>query len=179
MTENLSPTTTRLAKLFPLSVLLLAPEFVTAVLWIFWFVLGSINEGEFGRTMESRAGLGIIYTILVYGAMIVVGMSTLAFIVWRVIKGISMAKGLLAASERARRAVIATNLVHIVFIITAFFVCNFCNLPGRAAEAGRSPCSESTARRAVQALDLLVLTYGAFAIYSFTRPRTTRQFTRP
>ena len=81
MNENLSPTTTRLARMFPLSVLLLAPEFITAVVWTFWFVVGSINEGGFGRTMETRVGLGLIYMILVYGSMIVVGASTLAFIV--------------------------------------------------------------------------------------------------
>lgn len=178
MSNNTSTTTTRFANAFPFVVLLLTPEIINGAVWMFWFVVGSINEGSFGRAAESQVGLGIIAMILIYGAMGVVGLSTLAFIIWRMVQGVRTTRGLRALSDRWRRTMIATNVAHVVFIIIALAAFNYCDLPGRN-DRYQSRCSESAGRRVIQVLDVLVLSYGVASIYHFTRPRVAKQFRIP
>lgn len=178
MAVSPSSSTNRFANAFPFVVLLLAPEIINGAVWTFWFVVGSINEGSFGRTAESNVGLGVIALILTYLAMGAGGLSTLAFLVWRLVKGVRTARGLRGRSERWRRTMIATNLAHVVFIVVALALFNYCDLPARG-DGYRDRYSESSGRRVIQGLDVLVLSYGVAAIFFFTRPRVAEQFGNP
>jgi hypothetical protein len=177
MDNQPSRATTAFAFLHPVFVLLLAPELVNCVLWTARFVTESLNQGDFGRAMEARVGLGLIYSLVVYGALFVVGVATLGFIVWRLIKGVKLARGLRKLSEKSRRMAIATSIVYAVFLVVALFVCNYCDLPSRAGAA--TPCTESPGRRAVQVLDVLVLFYFAASAVYFTRPKVAGRFVEP
>ena len=105
----------------PFFVLLLAPEIVNSARWGLWFTAESINRGDAGRAMETHVGLGLIYSLLVYGAMVVVGVATLILIGWRIVKSIKLARGLRGRSEKSRRAAVTTSLVHVVFLVIASF----------------------------------------------------------
>ena len=50
--------TTLFVSMYPFFVLLLAPEIVNSVLWIFRYTTESINRGDLGQAMEARVGLG-------------------------------------------------------------------------------------------------------------------------
>ena len=140
------------------TVLLLAPEIINCVLWTFRYVSEVLRQGSFGRVVDTRVGLGIIFSLVAYAVMGAIGLATLGFIVWRLVKGVRIAKGLLGLSNRSRRTAIVTNLVHVTFIVAALFFCNYCNLPNRSRatnrhgiETARKPCTESNSRRTVQA----------------------------
>lgn len=177
------PTTTRpgattfFVSMYPFFVLLLAPEIVNCALWVVRFTTESINRGGAGRAMESHVGLGLIYSLMLYGALFVIGVLTLVFIVWRLVKGVKLARGLRGGSEKSRRAAVTTNLVHVVFLVIAMFVCNYCNLPGRSERT--VPCVEGSERRAVLVLDGIVLLYFAASTIYFTRSRVAGRFENP
>ena len=178
MTETTrSRATTLFVSMHPFFVLLLAPEIVNSVLWIVRYTTESINRGDFGRAMEARVGLGLIFTLVVYGVVFVAGVATLGFIVWRVVKGIKLARGLRRRSEKSRRTVVTTALVHVAFLVVALFLCNDCNLPGRSGRA--APCTECSERRAVQVLDVLLLSYFAASAVYFTRSKIAGRFQNP
>jgi len=110
MEEKGSRGITRLARLFPVFVLLLVPEMVNSVVWLCWFIVESINHSSFGSIMETRVGLGLIYLIVVYVFFFVVGATTLGFVIWRTVQGVKTARGLLNLSAL---------LVHSLYVIIA------------------------------------------------------------
>jgi len=183
MEDNRSRGITSLAISFPFFVLLLVPEITNSVIWLCWFIVESINHSSFGSVMETRVGLGLIYSIMVYVFFFVVGTTTLGFVIWRIVQGVKTARGLLSLSEKSRKTVIKTNFIYSIFIIVALFLCNYCNLPGRSDVKPfndgiyeRKACTEGNSRKGIQILDLLILPYYVYTIYYFTRPKVKEQF---
>lgn len=171
------------SSLYPFAVLFLAPEIIYSVFFSCWYIIELINRSDFGRTMESYVGLGLIGLIIVYGVFIVVGIVTLSFVIWRIIRAIIISKKLLNLSEKARKIVIFTNVIYATFIICAFFLCNYCNLPGRSyiksyssANQKNISCAESDNRNIIKTIDMFIFPYFAFSVYFFSRRKTKKLF---
>jgi len=167
------------ARLYPLLVILLLPEITYSVLFAVWFLIESINHSGLGRTMETHVGLGIIFMIIVYGMFFVIGLATLLFSIWRIIRSFKVSKGLLNFSEQDRKSLIFANSIYTVFIIAALMLTNFCNLPGRSEAYSHTTthtCKESTGRNATKALDILILPYFVSSLFLFSRRRTRKLF---
>ena len=171
------------SSLYPFVVLLLVPEIIYSVFFSCWYIIELINQSDFGRTMESHVGLGLIGLIIVYGVFFVVGIVTLSFVIWRIIRAIIISKKLLDLSEKARKDVIFTNLIYATFIICAFLLCNYCNLPGRSdikpyssANQKNISCTESDNRNIIKTIDMFIFPYFAFSVYFFSRRKTKELF---
>jgi hypothetical protein len=133
--------------------------------------------------MESHVGLGLIASIIIYGVFIVVGIVTLSLVIWRIFSAIKVSKKLLNLSEKARKAVILTNLIYATFIICAILLFNYCNLPGRSytkpyssANQEMIPCAESDHRNIIKSIDMFIFPYFAFSVYFFSRRKTKKLF---
>jgi hypothetical protein len=171
------------SSLYPFVVLLLVPEIINGVIFSFWFIIELINQSDFGRTMEFHVGLGLIYLIIVYGVLFLVGIVTLIFVIWIIIRAIMISKDLLRLSEKARKSIMFTNLIYATFIICALLLFNYCNFPGRSnikahssANQKNISCKESNNRKIIQTIDLFILPYFAFSAYFFSRRKTKERF---
>ena len=171
------------SSLYPFVVLLLVPEIINGVIFSFWFIIELINQSDFGRTMESYVGLGLIYSIIVYGVLVLVGIVTLIFVIWIIIRAIIISKDLLSLSEKARKSIMFTNLIYATFIICALLLFNYCNFPGRSnikahssANQKNISCKESKNRNIIKTIDLFILPYFAFSAYFFSRRKTKELF---
>ena len=171
------------SSLYPFVVLLLVPEIINGVIFSFWFIIELINQSDFGRTMESYVGLGLIGLIIVYGVLLLVGIVTLIFVIWSIIRAIIISKDLLSLSEKARKSIMFTNLIYATFIICALLLFNYCNLPGRSnikayssANQKNISCKESDNRNIIKTIDLFILPYFAFSAYFFSRRKTKELF---
>ena len=120
------------SSLYPFVVLFLVPEIINGVIFSFWFIVELINQSDFGRTMEFHVGLGLIYLVIVYGVLFLVGTVTLIFVIWNIIRAIKISKELLSLSEKARKSIMFTNVIYSIFIICALLLFNYCNFPGRS-----------------------------------------------
>jgi hypothetical protein len=163
------------ARLYPLFVILLLPEIIYSVLFAIWYLVESINHSDLGRTMETHVGLGVIFMIIVYGLFFIIGLATLVFYIWRVIRSFKISKGLLNFSEHDRKSLIFANSIYTIFILSALLFTNFCNLPGRSEAYSHTTthtCKESTGRNITRVLDILILPYFASSLFFFSRRKT-------
>ena len=171
------------SSLYPFVVLFLVPEIINGVIFSFWFIVELINQSDFGRTMEFHVGLGLIYLVIVYGVLFLVGTVTLIFVIWNIIRAIKISKELLSLSEKARKSIMFTNVIYAIFIICALLLFNYCNFPGRSdikayssANQKNISCKESNNRKIIKALDLFILPYFVFSVYFFSRRKTKELF---
>ena len=133
--------------------------------------------------MESHVGLGLIYLVIVYGVILLVGIVTLIFVIWNIIRAIKISKELLNLSEKARKSIMFKNLIYATFIICALLLFNYCNLPRRSdikayssANQKNISCKESNNRKIIKTIDLFILPYFAFSAYFFSRRKTKELF---
>jgi len=143
----------------------------------------SVNHSDLGQIMESYVGLGLLFTIVVYGLFLVVAFSIVILMILIIVVSFRASKGLLNLSEKTRRSVVILNLIFASFILGGSLLCNYCNLPGRTSESSvkandsedRS-CTEPAGRRAVKVLDFFILPYFISSIFFFNRSEVRGQF---
>ncbi len=172
-----------LAYSYPFVVLLSLPEIANSGYWFCWYVVETINHSSLGRTMETYVGLGVIFMIVVYIFFLTVGLIIFILSIWLFVKALKVSKGLMNWLEKSRKSIVFTNFIYATFIACAFFLCNYCNLPGRSVEQRHSraegvkvECTEGLGRKSIKILDSFIVPYYLLSIYFFTRPRTRERF---
>lgn len=172
-----------LAYSYPFVVLLSLPEIANSGYWLCWHVVETINHSSLGRTMETHVGLGVIFMIVVYICFLTVGLIIFIFSIWIFIKALRVSKGLLNWLDKSRKSIVFTNFIYVIFIACAFFICDYCNLPGRSIEQGnrraegmKVECNEGLGRKSIKILDSFIVPYYVLSIYFLTRSKTRELF---